>query len=286
MGAALFGAPYFSSIALAAQALLHSDDEAAKSEFLPALADGSALATVIGAGDGAPTLRATWRESGWSIDGVAPMVLDGHVADLVLVEIRDEGSSLFALDTATSGLTRTLIATLDQTRKMARLDFAGVEARLIGARGEAASGLARAFELGAIALAAEQLGGAQRVLDLSVAYAKDRFQFGRAIGSFQAIKHICADVLVEVESARSAVYYAAWVAANEASEIPAVASLAKAYCSDMFVHAAQQAVQVHGGIGFTWEHPVHLYLKRAVSSRSLLGDPSRHRELLAQHIGL
>jgi alkylation response protein AidB-like acyl-CoA dehydrogenase len=137
-----------------------------------------------------------------------------------------------------------------------------------------------------VALAAEQVGGAQEVLDSAVQYAKDRVQFGRPIGSFQAIKHKCADMLLEVESAKSAAYYAGWCASELNDELPSVASLAKAYCSEAYFHAAAENIQIHGGIGFTWEHPAHLYFKRAKSSELLFGDPTYHRELLAQRIGI
>ncbi len=142
------------------------------------------------------------------------------------------------------------------------------------------------LDLAAIALAAEQAGGAQRVLDMSVEYAKLRVQFGRPIGSFQAIKHKCADMLIEVESARSAAYYAGWAAAERGDEVPALASLAKSYCSEAYFHAAAENIQIHGGIGYTWEHPAHLYFKRAKSSELMFGDGAYHRELLAQRIGI
>jgi len=146
--------------------------------------------------------------------------------------------------------------------------------------------LARALDLTAVALAAEQVGGAQRVLEMSVDYAKARVQFGRAIGSFQAIKHKCADMLLAVESARSAAYYAGWAAAEDNGELPVMACLAKAYCSEAYFKAAADNIQIHGGIGFTWEHPAHLYFKRAKSSELILGDPVYHRELLAQRVGI
>jgi alkylation response protein AidB-like acyl-CoA dehydrogenase len=157
---------------------------------------------------------------------------------------------------------------------------------LIGTDGGAEAGLAKTLDLAAVALAAEQVGGAQRVLDASVEYAKTRIQFGRPIGSFQAIKHKCADMLLEVESAKSAAYYAAWAAAEDSDELPVVASLCKSYCSEAYFHAAAENIQIHGGIGFTWEHPAHLYFKRAKSSELLFGDPAYHRELLAQRIGI
>ena len=175
---------------------------------------------------------------------------------------------------------------MDQTRKQAKLEFSGTPARLIGAAGGAEAGLQKTFDLAAIALSAEGVGGAQKCLDMSVEYAKVRVQFGRPIGSFQAIKHKCADMLLEVESAKSAAYYAGWAAADDSDEVPVVASLAKAYCSEAYFHSAAENIQIHGGIGFTWEHPAHLYFKRAKSSELFLGDPAYHRELLAQRIGL
>jgi alkylation response protein AidB-like acyl-CoA dehydrogenase len=144
----------------------------------------------------------------------------------------------------------------------------------------------RVLELAAVALAAEQVGGAQHCLDMAVQYAKDRVQFGRAIGSFQAVKHACADLVLEVESARSAAYYAAFAAAQQSEEFPLVASLAKSYCSDAYVKTASDNLQIHGGIGYTWELDCHLYIRRAKSSAYLLGSPSEHRELIAQQIGL
>ena len=195
--------------------------------------------------------------------------------------------SLFAVQGTPPGLTRTPLPTMDQTRKQARLEFADTPAALIGTDGGAEAGLSKTLDLAAVALAAEQVGGAQHVLDASVEYAKTRIQFGRPIGSFQAIKHKCADMLLEVESAKSAAYYAAWAAAEDSDELPVVASLAKSYCSEAYFHAAAENIQIHGGIGFTWEHPAHLYFKRAKSSELLLGDPvlppraagSAHRHL-------
>jgi alkylation response protein AidB-like acyl-CoA dehydrogenase len=151
----------------------------------------------------------------------------------------------------------------------------------VGEPGAAAEIVAQAVRGGVLALAAEQVGGAQRCLDMAVAYAKVRHQFGRAIGSFQAIKHMCADMLLEVESARSAAYHAAWAAADGAADLPLVASLAKAYCSEAYFHVAASNIQVHGGIGFTWEHDAHLYYRRAKSAEVMLGTPASHREMVA-----
>ena len=233
------------------------------------------------------TLQATKSGGGYTLDGQKMFVIDGHTANLILVAARTgDGVSLFAVEGDASGLTRTPLSTMDQTRKQAKLEFANTPARLIGNEGQAWTGLNKTLDLAAVALAAEQVGGAQKCLDMSVEYAKVRVQFGRPIGSFQAIKHKCADMLLEVESAKSAAYYAGWAAAEDSDELPVVASLAKAYCSDAYFHAAAENIQIHGGIGFTWEHDAHLYFKRAKSSELLLGDPTYHRELLAQRIGL
>ena len=175
---------------------------------------------------------------------------------------------------------------MDQTRKQAKLELKDVPGTLIGAEGDGTAVLDKAFDLIVVGLAAEQVGGAQKVLEMAVEYAKVRVQFGRPIGSFQAIKHKCADMLLEVESAKSAAYYGLWCASEDNDELPSVASLAKAYCSEAYFHAAAENIQIHGGIGFTWEHPAHLYFKRAKSSELLFGDPTYHREKLAQRIGI
>ena len=171
-------------------------------------------------------------------------------------------------------------------QRQARLDYRDVAASRLHTPGDGWQFVSELLDRAAVALAAEQVGVASRALDMAVAYAKERHQFGRPIGSFQAVKHILADVLLEVESARAAAYFALLSADSDAPDLPAVASLAKAFCSDACLTATTQNIQVHGGIGFTWEHPAHLYLKRARTSAALLGDPARHRELLAQRIGL
>ncbi len=293
MGRALLAAPFYSTVVLATNAVLHSGDEAAKKEILPGIASGETIATLAltepnGKWD-LSGVEATATKSGdaWTIDGTKMFVLDGHVADVIIVAARTgAGLSLFKVDGDAAGLTRTPLATMDQTRKQAKLEFSGVPATLIGTDGGADEVLGRVLDLAVVALAAEQVGGAQKVLDMSVEYAKDRVQFGRPIGSFQAIKHKCADMLLEVESAKSAAYYAAWCAAELNDELPEVACLAKAYCSEAYFHSAAENIQIHGGIGFTWEHPAHLYFKRAKSSELLFGDPTYHRELLAQRLGI
>jgi alkylation response protein AidB-like acyl-CoA dehydrogenase len=293
MGAALLCAPFFSSVALGANALLTSGDDEAKKSYLPGIASGETIATLAITEDNGKwdfsgiEAAATKKGDGWVINGHKMFVIDGHIANLIVVAARTgAGVSLFAVQGDASGLTRTPLPTMDQTRKQARLEFADVPAVLIGVDGGAEAGLSKTLDLAAVALAAEQVGGAQHVLDASVEYAKTRIQFGRPIGSFQAIKHKCADMLLEVESAKSAAYYAAWAAAEDSDELSVVASLAKSYCSEAYFHSAAENIQIHGGIGFTWEHPAHLYFKRAKSSELLLGDPSYHRELLAQRIGI
>jgi len=297
LGAALYGGPYLASAVLAATALLAASDEAARRELLPGIASGQTVATLAFTEDDgswdpeAIRLAATRGEgspdSPWMLDGHKSFVLDGHTADLILVvAAAGPGLSLFAVDPGAAGLDRRVLPTLDQTRKLARLEFDAVPGRLIGAPGEAGGVLGRTLDVAAIALAAEQLGGAQRALDMAVGYAMTRHQFGRPIGSFQAIKHRCADLLLEVESLRSAVAYAAAAVAEDSAEVPVVAALAKAYASDVYFHVAAENIQIHGGIGFTWEHDAHLYFKRAKSSELLLGDASYHREHLAERIGL
>lgn len=293
MGRALLCAPYFSSCVLAANVLLQSGDEDAKNAHLPGIASGETRAAVAFTEDNGRwdesgvTMQATEADGSWTLDGTKMYVLDGHTANLVIVAARtDQGVSLFSVDADADGLTRTALSTMDQTRKQAKLEFSGVAATPIGADGAGWDAMQTVLDLAAVALAAEQVGGAQMCLDMSVEYAKVRVQFGRPIGSFQAIKHKCADMLLEVESAKSAAYYAGWCAAEMNEELPQVASLAKSYCSEAYFHAAAENIQIHGGIGFTWEHPAHLYFKRAKSSELLFGDPTYHRELLAQRIGL
>ena len=291
MGRALLCAPFFATAVLAAQALLASGDEAAQEEFLPGIADGATIATVaVCEDDGAWTTdgvatRARRSGDGYVLDGRKSFVIDGHTAGLLLVVARaDGGPSLFAVRGDADGLGRRPLETLDLTRKQAALALDAVPARLIGAEGSAADVVAATLRLGAVALAAEQVGGAQRCLDMSVEYAKIRMQFGRPIGSFQAIKHMCADMLLEVESARSAAYYAAWAAQDGSDELPLVASLAKACCSEAYFRAAADNIQIHGGIGFTWEHDAHLYYRRAKSTELMLGTPAEHREIAAGYL--
>jgi alkylation response protein AidB-like acyl-CoA dehydrogenase len=197
--------------------------------------------------------------------------------------------SLFAVPADSEGISRVALPGMDQTRRLSQVVFEDVEvpaSALMGEEGDGWHALRDTLDLAAVALAAEQVGGAQRCLDLSVEYAKERQQFGRPIGSFQAIKHKCADMMVAVESARSGAYYAGCVADEDESKRSLVASLAKAACSDAFFRCAADAIQIHGGVGFTWEYDVHLYFKRARSTEVFLGDPAYHRERVAKGIGL
>jgi alkylation response protein AidB-like acyl-CoA dehydrogenase len=301
MGESLLCAPFFSSVCLAANALLVAGTEEQQREYLPQIAEGQKLATLAvcepsGRWD-AHGIAATAQRDGsdFRINGTKRFVLDGHCADLVIVAARDIGSagesgiSLFAVPTGTPGLERRALSTIDQTRRLSEIEFSDVrvpESALMGKPGQAWPALSKILDLAAVALAAEQVGGAQRTLDLSVQYANERVQFGRPIGTFQAIKHTCADMMVAIESARSASYYAACVASEGSEELPVVASLAQVVASDAYFRCAADAIQIHGGVGFTWEYDLHLYFKRAKSSESFLGDPSYHRERVAQQIGL
>jgi len=299
MGRALLCAPYFASVCLAANAILNAGTEEQKQALLPGIASGETIATLAftepsGKWDASGiTMESTPDGSGgYRLSGTKMFVLDGHTAGLIVVAARSAGSggtegiSFFTVDGSAPGLTRTALPTMDQTRKQAKLEFSNVAATLLGEEGAGWAALSKTLDQVAVCLAAEQVGGAQKCLDMSVEYAKVRIQFGRPIGSFQAIKHKCADMLLEVESSKSAAYYAGWAAAEDNDELPVVASLAKSYCSEAYFHAAAENIQIHGGIGFTWEHDAHLYFKRAKSSEILFGDHTYHRELLAQRIGI
>ncbi len=298
MGRVLVCAPYFSTVVLAADAILNAGTDDQKQALLPGLASGETRAALAftepnGRWDASGiTIEAKPEGDSFVLDGIKSFVIDGHTAELIVVVARTPGSTgedgigFFTVAGDAPGLTRTPLATMDQTRKQAKLEFSGVKASALGEVGSGWAALSKTLDQAAVGLANEMVGGAQKVLEMSVQYAKDRVQFGRPIGSFQAIKHKCADMLLEVESAKSAAYYAAWSAAEDNDELPVVASLAKAYCSDAYFHAAAENIQIHGGIGFTWEHDAHLYFKRAKSSEILFGDATYHRELLAQRIGI
>jgi alkylation response protein AidB-like acyl-CoA dehydrogenase len=291
MGRNLICTPFFSTVALAANLAMTVNDEASKAA-LQRIAAGAIATVAFTEANGKWTedgITATAAKNGsdWTVSGEKMFVIDGHNAEWIAVAARtDKGVSLFGVEGSAAGLTKTALSTMDQTRKQAKLAFSNTPGTLLGEEGKGWEYLTKMLDLAAIALAAEQVGGAQKCLDMSVEYAKVRVQFGRPIGSFQAIKHKCADMLLEVESAKSAAYYAMWAAAEGNDEVPVVASLAKSYCSEAYFHASAENIQIHGGIGFTWEHDAHLYFKRAKSSELLFGDPTYHRELLAQRIGI
>jgi alkylation response protein AidB-like acyl-CoA dehydrogenase len=293
MGRALTPTPFFASVALAGQALSESGDLEAQARWLPAIAEGALTATVALSeerGDGslaATTTRASVDGAGWRLDGSKMFVVDGASADLLLVVARaDEGPGLFAVGGAEAGVSRTRLDALDPTRRLGRIDLDGAAATRVGPAGDASDFLQRVVDLAVVALAHEQVGGASACLDSAVEYAKVRVQFNRPIGSFQAVKHKCADLLLEVEAARSAVYSAAWSAAEEPAELATAAAVAGSWCAQTYTHAAKENIQIHGGIGFTWEHDAHLHLKRAKSSELLFGTPVRHRARLADLVGI
>lgn len=297
LGRTLVCAPFFSTVCLGVNALQLAGGTEQQQRYLPGIAAGDTTATVAFSRSGKldpDEIDVTARRDGAQavLSGAASLVVDGHTADLIVVAARAPGSSgsegvdLYVVPGDAPGLTRTALPTMDQTRRLARLQLDEVAVPL-GARLDRGSWpvLARTLDLAAIALSAEQVGGAQRCLELSVDYARTRTQFGQPIGSFQAIQHKCADMLTLVESARSASYWAGWAAATGDSELAVAAPLAKATCSDAYFRCAAEAIQIHGGVGFTWECDVQLYFKRAKSSESLLGDATFHREELATRQG-
>ncbi|HEY3881035.1 MAG TPA: acyl-CoA dehydrogenase family protein [Trebonia sp.] len=292
-GRSLAPVPYLATLGLGVPALLASQDEEALRDYLPRVAAGDltiALAWVEAGGDWdtpAATSASQAADGTWTVSGEKVYVLDGQSAGLLLVPARTgEGDALFAVDGAAAGLARAVTPTLDQTRPLARVTFADAPARLVGPRSGGQDILSAALDHAAVLLAAEMAGGAQACLDMSVQYAKIREQFGRPIGSFQAIKHKCAEIMVAVEGARGAVTYGGWAATESPAELPVVSVIAKLAAGEAYFRAAAENVQIHGGIGFTWEHDAHLYFKRAESSVLLFGDLSAFRRKLADRIGI
>jgi alkylation response protein AidB-like acyl-CoA dehydrogenase len=299
-GRALLPGPFFSTMGLAVPALLEAGSEAQKREVLSAIAEGRVRATVAvtepaGRWDADGVALAAQRTGdGWTLDGVKLFVPDAGVADHAVVAARtrsggEDGVSLFLVSGRPAGMTVTPLRTLDMTRRWYEVRFESVQVPAAAVMGSADRGwapLRRALDWGAAGLCAEMVGGAQHVLDTSVEYAKTRQQFGKPIGIYQAVSHKLADMLLETESARSATYYAAWAVDADAPDRSLAASMAKAYTSDAYRRAAGNGIQVHGGIGFTWEHDMHLYFRRAKASEVTLGDATYHRELVAQALDL
>jgi len=301
MGRVVLPGPFFSTVVLGGVALLEGGSAAQKKELLPKLAAGKLRVTLAQLEPSARwdaegvALEARPAGGGYKLSGTKLFVPDAHTADLLIVAGRAPGStgaegvSLFLVDAKAPGVSTTLLKTMDQTRKLCEVALRDVSVpaeRLLGPAGQGWKLLERVTDRGKVGLCAEMCGGAQKVLEMSVDYAKVREQFGRPIGSFQAIQHKCANMLVEVESSKSATYYAAWAVANDVPEAPLAAAMAKAYCSDAYRHTAGEGIQIHGGIGFTWEHDMHIYFKRAKSSEVTFGDATWNREIVAQLIGL
>ncbi|MBO0738046.1 MAG: acyl-CoA/acyl-ACP dehydrogenase [Alphaproteobacteria bacterium] len=290
MGRALLCAPYFATAVLAAGAVVNAGTEAEKEALLPGIAAGDTTATLAWVEDnglwdpGGTALTAAVDGGETVLNGHKSYVIDGHSADLIVVLARaPQGLSLFAVDGDAAGLTRRLLKSMDPTRKIARLEFNRVAARPLGTTGCAAAPFARTMVEAAVALANEMVGGADRLREDALAYAMMRVQFGRPIASFQSMKHKHADMLLEVELAKSASYYAAASLDDGDDDAPANAHLAKACASDAYMQTAIHAVQIHGGTGFTWDDDTHLWFKRAKSSEVFLGDANYHRELMLQN---
>ena len=293
-GRALLCSPYFSSVCLGANAILNAGSEKQKAAHLPGIASGETVATLAlldEDGSWSPaSVSLELRRDGDDcvLDGVKPLVTDGALADLILVVARlpgprgEEGLSLIAVAGDDPGLEAVPVDPLDPTRRIADLRFEGVRGELLGEPGGAAAAVERTLDEASVCLAAESVGGTQRCLEASVEYARTRVQFARPIGSFQAIKHRCAEVLLELESAKSAAYFASWTAAENSDELPLAASVARSFCGDAYVRAASENVQIHGGVGFTWEAEPQLHYKRARWNRTLFGGAALHRERIAR----
>jgi alkylation response protein AidB-like acyl-CoA dehydrogenase len=290
MGRALLCAPYFATAVLAAGAVMNAGTEVEKQALLPGIAAGETIATFAWVEDNgrwdaeSTALTATAKSGQIVLNGHKSYVVDGHTADLIVVLARaPQGLSLFTVDGNAPGLTRRALKSMDPTRKFARLEFNRVAARPLGPAGGAAAPFARTMVEAAVCLANEMVGGADRLREDALAYAMMRMQFGKPIASFQSMKHKQADMLLEVELAKSTAYYAADSLDNGDEDAAANAHLAKACAGDAYVQTAIHAVQIHGGIGFTWDNDTHLWFKRAKSSEVLLGDANYHRELMMQN---
>ena len=275
IGRALAPVPFSSSLYFAAEALMLAGSEAQKKTWLPRIASGEAIGTFAlaeGPGKAAPKrLRATFRNG--VLNGEKLPVPDGEAADLCIVVAQtDRGVGLVLADLKHSGVVREPVETLDQSRKQARLAFANVPGELIGAPGEGERLLAQVEQRAAVLLAFEQVGGAQRCLEMARDYALQRYAFGRQIGSFQAIKHKLADVYVATELARSNAYYGAWALSKNAPQLALAAATARVSANEAFFFAAKENIQVHGGMGFTWAFDCHLYYRRSKLLSLALGS--------------
>jgi len=296
-GRLLVASPFFATSALAASLILASAHEAQRRALLARIAGGEVrIACALSGPDGRPPPEgiAVSLESGaegFTLSGVSDFVIHGDSADLLLVLARTplaqnaDGLSVVVVPAGSAGVTVHPHVMLDLTRPMSRVELDRVALgpeQILGEPGAAASAIEEALDRARIALASEALGGAEHVLEMTTAYAMERMQFGRPIGSFQAIKHRLADMMIEVEAAKSAAWYAASVADERREELAEAAAIAKSYCCDAFFDCAANAIQLHGGIGFTWEHEAHLYFKRARATATLLGSPAWQRERLVR----
>lgn len=296
MGRALVPVPWFSTVALAGEAIRVAGSDDQRSKWLPKIASGEVRATLALVGtDGrlGPrylTTKAESKNGSFVLLGTTSLVPDLVSADLVVVAAELGGkAALFAVETGASGVTKTEEPTLDMTRRLGTLQLDQVEVGADSLLGGEACGwdtIERSIDRAATILCAEMCGGSQRVLDLAVEYAKNRVQFGRAIGSFQGVSHRCADMLLQIEGARSLTYYAAWCCDEEPGQAAIAASSAKASAGDTYRSCTAQAIQIHGGVGFTWEVDLHLWYRRAFWDGSMLGDSIYHRERVAALLDL
>lgn len=291
-GAALLCSPLLASGVIAAELLRALGDSEANRRLLPGIAAGTTIATVALTGDAgawtaeAVSVKASAAGEGWRLDGVASYVLHGQNADVLLVLANGlDGLAVFEVDPKAAGVTVEALPTFDHTTRLARIVFDGAHAAKLQPQGPVWDAVRQALDLGLVALAGEQAGGSRKVLGFTVEYAGARIQFGRAIGSFQAIKHMAADLLLESESAVSAARNAAQRLADDAPDKAAAISLAAFACADAFVTTTATSIQMHGGIAFTWVHPAHLYLRRARADAQLFGTPAYHRERYIQQLG-
>ncbi len=298
MGRALVPGPFFATVCLAAPVIAQAGNDEQRQALLSPIASGERNATVAYTEANARVdasgieLEAKQEGDGYVLNGTKRFVLDAQVADTIIVAARTtsggdatSGVTLFVVDAKAQGVDVKQLKTMDMTRRLCDVTLSDVRVAasdVLGTPDQGWPALERGLQRAAGLLAAECVGGAQKVLDLSVAYARERIQFGRPIGSFQAVKHKCAEMLVDVELGRSAMYYAAWAASDEDAELALAASMAKAFCGEAYTRVATNGIHVHGGIGFTWEHDMHLYFKRAKANEVLLGDPSYHRDLVAK----
>lgn len=284
LGRVLSGGPWFATVALATNALLASSDEQAMKDYLPEIAGGGLTATLAyedlrGRDGSLPAVRARETADGWRLDGTKDHVVDGLTAGLLLVSAEtDGGTALFAAEPS-EGVVRTAQQTLDPTRRLARLELRDAPARLIGNPGGAR--LDHVLDLAALVAAAEAVGGASACIDTTVTYVKGREQFGRMIGSFQAVKHRLADMQVRLDTSRAAVRYVAATVGDEPDQLATLVSVAKSYATTAYFRTAADTIQLHGGIGFTWEHAAHLHFKRAKALELMLGSPVQHRARIA-----